>query len=576
MGLTSSLLIGRTALTASQVALQLTGNNIANAATVGYHRQRIGLTPLPGQAIGPNIFAGRGVGVSEIQRLVDPALQARVRSSSSDEQAASVELSILNNLESLTNELSGIDLSSELSKFFNAFSELANNPSGTATRTTVIEQGVSLAAYIRSLRSDMIGARQQIEAQLGTNVQRADELLGDIASLNGAIVNSELGRGVEGGLRDQRDELIGQLSELMDITVIEQNNGSADILVDSVPVVQGTVSRGLKLDIQSGTDDLEVRVLTKTKPESLTLTSGRIGALLTQRKEAMVSTINDLDTVASQLIYQVNRLHTSGRPDGRLTDATGWLKAPPTDQTLSFNDPTNATFDKLPYAIQNGSFRVTITDDNGNQTTTTVFVDLDGIDSGGAVGFADDTSMATLMGDLDAISNLHAQITPGGQLRLYTDSGFDVSFSEDTSGALAVLGIGTLFTGKNGSDIGVSQLLQSDPRMLVTGSSAGTNETALAIAGLRNTPLNELNGSTITEKWLSTVERNSVKTSAAATRAQALSSVRQSLEAQEAAMSGVSLDEESVNLITYQQQYQSAARFISVTNDLTDVLLSLV
>lgn len=576
MGLTSSLLIGRSALTASQVALQLTGNNIANAATPGYHRQRIGLTPLPGQQLGTNIFAGRGVGVTEIRRLVDPALQARVRSSSSDEQAAQVELSILNTLESLTNELTGIDLSSELSKFFNSFSELANNPTGTATRTTVIEQGVGLATYMRALRSDMIEARQQLERELGFTVQRADELVNDIASLNDAIVNSELGQGQEGNLRDQRDVLIGELSELMDITVIEQGNGSVDILVDSSPVVQGAVSRGLELSITSGPDDLIVRVLTKNKPESMTISSGRIGGLLEQRKEAMVKTIDDLDTVASQLIYQVNRLHTSGRPDGRLTNATGWLTLQPAEQTLALNDPTNATLADLPYGVKNGSFRVTVTDANGDSNTTSVFVDLDGIDNLGAVGFGDDTSLASLVSDLDGIANLNAEITPGGQLRVFTDQGFDVSFGEDTSGALAVLGIGTFFEGTDAADIGVKQLIQDDPRMLVVGAGPGTNETALAIAALRDAPNEALSGATITEKWLSTIERNAVKTNAAATRAQALGNVRASLEAQEAAMSGVSLDEESVNLITYQQQYQSAARFIAVTNELTDVLLSLV
>jgi flagellar hook-associated protein 1 FlgK len=246
MGLTSSLLIGRTALTASQVALQVTGNNIANAATVGYHRQRVGLSPLPGQSMGQNIFAGRGVAISEIRRVVDPALSARVRSSLADEQAAQVEVSILNTLESLTNELTGIDLSTELGRFFNAFSELANNPAGTATRATVIERGVSLASYVRSLRSDMIEARQQLESQLMTNVNRADELLGNIASLNGAIVTAELGRGEEGSLRDQRELLITELSELMDVAVVEQSSGAVDILVDSVPVVQGQVSRGLE------------------------------------------------------------------------------------------------------------------------------------------------------------------------------------------------------------------------------------------------------------------------------------------------------------------------------------------
>ncbi len=576
MGLTSSLLIGRTALTASQVALQVTGNNIANAASPGYHRQRVGLTPLAGESLGQGIFAGRGVGVSEIRRLVDPALQARVRSSASDEQSAQVELSVLSTLESLTNELTGIDLSSEMSAFFNAFSELANNTTGTATRTAVIERGVSLAQYMRTLRSDLVEARQQIERELGVHVERADELLGEIASLNGSIVNSELGQGEEGSLRDQRDALIGELAELMDVTVIEQPSGSVDVLVDSSPLVQGTVTRGLDLDIQSGSEDLIVRVMTERKPEEITVSSGRIGGLLEQRATAMVSTIDDLDAVASQLIHQVNRLHTSGRPDGRLTDTTGWLTVPPADQALALNDPSNATFAELPFSVTNGSFEVTITDQSGNTSTTTVFVDLDGIDATGAVGFGDDTTMASLAADLDSIANLNAQITPGGQLRVFTDAGFDVSFGADSSGALSVLGIGTFFTGRDASDVGVKRLLQDDPRMLTVGAGPGTNETALAIAGLRERPLDELGGSTLPDVWLSTIERNAVKTSAAATRAEALGSVRRSLESQEAAMSGVSLDEESVNLITYQQQYQSAARFIAVTDELTQVLLGLV
>jgi flagellar hook-associated protein 1 FlgK len=576
MGLTSSLLIGRTALAASQVALQMTGNNIANATTPGYSRQRISTVPLAGEQFSSGVYLGRGVGVDDIRRVVDPALQARVRSSLGDEASASVEVSIMNNIESLTNELTGIDISSELTSFFNAFSELANNPSGVATRTTVVEQGASVASSIRSLRSDLIEMRTQLEQQLAFNVNRADELVSDIAGLNQAIVNAELGQGEESNLRDQRDALITELSGLLDISTVEQASGAVDVLVSSVPVVLGSTSRGLELDVRSDGDGLDLRVRTTVKEEELTVTSGSIGALLEQYESAATSTIEDLDTLASQLIFQVNRLHSAGRPVGGLTSLRSTLEVAIGDQSLALNDPSNQTFADLPFAPSNGSFRVTMYDANGNRSDTTIFVDLDGIDSAGLPGFGDDTTMADIVAALDAIPNLNATITPEGAISLTTDTGFDVAFGDDTSGALATLGINSFFDGTTGQDIAVRQAIRDDTTLLTVGESAGTNETALAIASLRSQEVDALSGRSLLDSWLETVENNAVRTSAANTRFSALQSVRESLEAQQTALSGVSLDEESINLVLYQQQYQGAARFISVTNELTDVLLTLV
>jgi len=576
MSLTSSLLIGQTALSASQVALQVTGNNIANAATPGYHRQRVELSPLRGQMYGSGTFLGRGVGIADIQRMVDPALLARLRGSISDERAALTEQSVLARIESLTNELTGIDLSSELSEFFNRFSELANTPDASVVRSTVVEQGAALAGYIRSLRQDLVAARTEIDGQLSFNISRADSLCGEIARLNEAITTSELGQGEAGALRDQRDALINELAQLVDITVIEQDTGGVDILVDSVPIVLGVDSRGLELETESTSNGLEVNVLVSSTQEELRISSGTIGSLLAQREAAVTQMIDDVDALASALIFEVNRLHSIGRPPGLLTDTTGWLRVPLADQVLAMNDPANETFAELPFAPRNGSFSVRITDSEGNTTTTTIMVDLDGIDSTGVPGYGDDTTMEDIRAALDAIPNLTATITASGELRLTTAAGYDVSFESDSSGVLAVLGINTYFQGTDALDIEVREELAENPQLICIGLGEGTNETALAIAGLRDATSDLLNGDTLQGAWLRTTERVAVQASSANTRAQALGTVRASLEAQEAAISGVSLDEESINLLTYQQQYTGAARFISLVNDLTRVLLDLV
>lgn len=576
MGLTSSLLIGRSALTASQLALQVTGANIANVGTKGYHRQVVSMDPLKSTYEGGRVFVGQGVQVSDVRRALDPAVQTRLRNSVSDEQAATVASSVLSQIESMMAELSGSDLSSELTRFFNAFSELANNPSASVNRAAVVEQGSALASFVRNLRSNLVDVRSQIDQQLLLNVQRADQLITKIADLNRAVVNAENGRGTDGALRDQRDLLIDELAGLMDITVVEQTGGALDVLVGSTPVVLGTDARGLEIRFTSDNGVLDAKVVARSSQEALRVESGAIGGLLEQRNASAQKSIEELDRFASALIFEVNRLHSSGRPQARITDTTGLLKFSVADQALALNDPTNATIAGLPFAPKNGSFTVVMTDSNGNSVERVITIDLDGIQAGGSPGYGTDTTFADIVAELDAIANLHAEVTSDGRLRLYTDAGYDVSFKDDTSGVLAVLGVNAYFQGVDARDIAVAAELKTNPLKLTLGLADGTNETALAIAALRDTGVESLDGDTLNQRWLRTVERTAVETLSARTEALATAAVRENLEAQQAAVSGVSLDEETLNLISYQQQYAGAARFISVVNELTNVLLSLV
>ncbi|MEM1422776.1 MAG: flagellar hook-associated protein FlgK [Planctomycetota bacterium] len=577
MSLTSSLLIGRSALSASQVALQVTGNNIANAATPGYSRQRVLLDPLQGSRITSNSLVGNGVGVESVRRVVNPALAQRLRSSISQESAAGTDLNISSAIENITRELTGADLSSQLSSFFNAFSELANNPASGATRATVIEQGANLATFVRNMREDLLQEQSLIQDELRISTLRADEILTEIANLNRTITTSELGAGEDGALRDQRDALLDELSSLIDITVIESDTGSVNVLTDSTPLVLGTTSRGVELELTNDDDGPNARIRTREDPETITSVNGTLTTLVDQYNEGVTATVDDLNAVVSELIYRVNRAHSVGRPDARSTDVTSVLRVPAADQILSFNDPANTTFADLPFAIENGQLTIRITDAEGKFEDTIIDIDLDGIDATGAAGFGDDTTLASLVADINAqVPNLTATLNPDGTVRFETDAGYDFSFSEDTSGVAAVLGINSFFTGTDAADVGVNTILRDDPSRLVLGFESGSNETALAIAGLRDQPLDRFAGQTLQDKWLERVETNAVNASGARARFEALSSVRASLQSQEQALSGVSLDEESINLITYQQQYSAASRFIATVDELTNLLISLV
>lgn len=578
MGLTSSLNIGRTALSASQVAIQVTGNNFANASTPGYSRQRVNLQALSDQRWG-NLFLGRGVGIASIQRQVDAALQNRLNGSISQQAAADVGSSFLTQLESIVNELGDNNLSDQFDEFYSAWSEIANSPNRDGARALVVQQGSTLAASIRATRQDLFDARAQLDQQMGAAVAQADNLLNQIATINTQIVNAEGGAGQSNSLRDQRDTLISQLSQIMDISTVEQANGAVDVLVGSTPVVLAGLNRGVTLNRSSDGESVTVNV--RADGTQLSTSGGIIGGLAQQRSGTIDRTLNKLDDIAGQLIFQVNRIHSTGYGGTTFSSVRSTLTMPAADTTRPLNDPANRTFGDLPFRAVTGGFLVTVKNDQtGASQTVRVNVDLDGITAAGTSGTADDTSVSSLAADLGGIPNLSATVNPDGTLNIAAAAGYSVSFAEDSSGVLAVMGVNTYFTGSDATNIGIRQALVDEPRLLATGNVVGgkptDNGAALAIAGLRTATNGTLNGSSISGAWRDVAQVIGAESQAAASRADASALVRDNLEAQRSAISGVSLDEESINLLNYQRMYQGAARFITVVDELTQTLLNMV
>jgi flagellar hook-associated protein 1 len=582
MSLTSAFQIGRSALQASQIAIQTAGNNMANAATPGYSRQLVSLFPTADHNYG-SFFVGRGVQIGAVRRQVDSALQARLQSSVSQQSFTQSNLQLLADAEATLNALAdpetGANVGLGLSRFFNAWSNLANNPNDPAFRAPVAQQGQMLATQLRDTRARLVEQRTQIDQDLNTAVSTANDLLSRIANINAEIVRADGATGNANTLRDQRDALVGQLAELMDVNTIDQPNGTQDVFVGSTPLVTAGTSSGIQLTMVSTATGAVPRIST-TDGEGLDINAGRIGSLLVNRTGLADDTLNRLDAMASQLIFQVNRAHSVGYGTAALTDVTGTRTTGAADYGLAFNDPANATYANLPFGPTNGSFLVTMTNTStGAAETVRVNVDLDGIDSTGAAGFADDTSLTTLTASLNGISNLSASITSDGKLRITAASGYKINLSDDSSGVLATLGVNTYFTGTDASDIGVRAELVSNPGLLATGRiDAGQpvdNAAARAIADVRIAALTALGGATLSSYWDDTTTSIGTRTAAAHVASDAATIVKDNLESQRAAVSGVNIDEEAINLITFQRQYAASARFISVVDEMTQTLLAL-
>jgi len=563
MSLSGALQVGRSALVASQTAIQVAGNNMANAATEGFHRRSVHLTPIRGEYIGRGQYIGQGVDILSIRREIDTAMQARYRDALGEEKASLIDQRYLTALETLQNELTDNDLSTLLSAFFNSYSELANNPSDNAVRAVVIQQGQSLASRIADMRSDYSVVQDEIDRQLGTTVEEVNTILDQITLINAQIAQSESGVGEAAALRDRRDALIDDLAEYMDITVIQQENGMTDILVNSTPILLAGQSRGVELRWENDDGQLELSLRVAADGSDLLVDSGSIGGLLRQREQTIEPAINTLDEFARQLIFQVNRLHSQGQGEGGFSAVTGTYLLDDTSANL------NADASSLPFSVDNGSFYIHVTHQETGQRTA-YRIDVDG----------DAMSLDDLVDEINTVigvPNVTASVTAERAFQLTADSGYEISFSDDTSGALAALGINTFFAGEGASTIEVNQTLLDDPTMLAVGLDhlPGSNGTALAIADLQDAEIADLGGVSLREYWQNSVNGLAVRTSAANTAATSAEIVRDNLYAQLQAVSGVSLDEESINLLSYQRQYQAAARFITVIDETLEILMSL-
>ncbi|XVJ58507.1 MAG: flagellar hook-associated protein FlgK [Tepidisphaera sp.] len=579
MSLNSALNIGRSALTASQIGIQVAGNNLANASTPGYSRQTAYFSPASSQFIGNGVAIGRGVVTDSVRRQVDNALQARLFNTLSTESAALQRSSVYSGVESAIGELSDNDISSGLSSFFNTWSERANL---TKSSASVVQEGDRLAALLRRQRTSLTQLRDQIDGQIGAAVVQADALMSTIAQLNVQVSTAE-GTGAEAStLRDQRDRAISELAQLMDVSVVDNGAQGLTVLVGSEPIVVAGTSRGLSLSRENDANgDVQAIIRTKDRPTAIIPREGQLGAMLSGRTEAVDDATNAIDTLASQLIFQVNKLHSTGTNATGLSTTTGTLQVASGDRTRALNDPANTSFSRLPFAASNGGFSITVKQPNSSQSTTVrIDVDLDGLTAAGLPGTSDDTSLEDIRAALGAVSGITATITSEGKLKIDADAGVEFSFSEDSSSVLAVLGVNAYFTGTDASTIGVREDLLTSPDSLAVGRMVdGTfveNATALGLADLLESSLTDLSGRSITSFWREKVAAIGTKSAGAAMDASAAGDVRASLENQRAAVSGVSTDEESLNLMAFQRQYQGAARLISVADEMFDTLMSLV
>jgi flagellar hook-associated protein 1 len=565
MSLISSIQMANSSLQATQVGLQVVGQNIANANTPGYVRETVDLTPGPTQRSG-NLLFGSGVEVQGIVQQVDKFLQERLRNATSDSSGTQITQQTYSQLEGLVGELGDTDLSTSLDNFFSSISNILNQPESDSVRNLAVLQGQSLTSDINDLATRSEQLRSDLNDRVGQSADDINGFLTQIAKLNTQIANAEGGGTSTSnavGLRDQRNSALTQLSQLIDVKTQEQPDGTVSVFAGGDFLVLEGTARSVKVT-QSTDQGLTINQLNIAQTNSpLNFTSGEVAGEINSRDNVLGGFLDKLNSLAGTLAFEFNKVYSSGQG----------LKGYQSLTSESAVDDVNAPLDAagLPFTPQNGQFDVQVyNSQTGLTQTTTINVDLNGLDH--------DTSLSDLAAALNGVNGISATITPDRKLSIQSNSNDQqVSFANDTSGVLASLGLNTFFTGSNAFDIGVNSAVANDPATFAASSGGVGADTNVAVnlANFLDQPLDSQGGTTLSQMYdrlASDVAQGSAVASSAADGAKVF---QQSLEGQNSAISGVSIDDETVNMIQYQRSFQASAKYIATLNDLLNTLVNL-
>lgn len=313
----SLLNTGLTGILSNQKALETTSNNITNANTPGYSRQRADFQSNPSQATGSG-YIGQGVNITDIQRLNDEFINTQLRSDTTlhSEQTALVEN--LNGMDDLLgNENTG--LNQALTQFFGTLQDAAESPASSSLREQALNQADNLVARFKSVDSQLRAREETVNDRISANLGEINSLADGIAELNLSIAEAP-GRasGREANdLLDKRDEKLRQLSQLVQVQTNENNDGTVDVRIGKG---QGIVSKGnsgtLRLtdpNEQAGRREVAMEGLGRDRAITDELTGGALGGNLTFRDEVIEPTINGIGRIAVGLSERVNEQHQLGQ-----------------------------------------------------------------------------------------------------------------------------------------------------------------------------------------------------------------------------------------------------------------------
>jgi flagellar hook-associated protein 1 FlgK len=320
--LLASLQSAGNALRAFDQVLEVTQNNVANASTPGYAKQRQSLLAM---SFDPVLGYGGGVKAGEIQSARNQYAEQAVRRQAVLLGQSQQDVDSLTALQSQFDISGGAGIPAALNNLFQSFSAWAQSPADTVARQTVIERATDVAHTFQQSAADLSNVAQDTEQQLQQTVDHVNQLVGQLSVYNQRVM---AGSHNDGGLDAQVNATLEDLSQYVDITALQQADGTVTVLLNGeTPLL--VQDRQYAIGYQLTQPQDPAPTYTNARPYAkivgadgadLTakITTGQLGSLLNTHNRLLPSYIGDayqagdLNTMAKQLAQRVNQLLASG------------------------------------------------------------------------------------------------------------------------------------------------------------------------------------------------------------------------------------------------------------------------
>ncbi|MDR3593975.1 flagellar hook-associated protein FlgK [Clostridium sp.] len=604
-GLFDTFTIATRGLNVQQSAINTTSHNIANANTDGYSRQRAvseTTTPSGGNSkfdSGSVGQVGTGAEITSIQRIRDSFLDTQVRSETGISAYYSTTSDTLTQVESVFGEPSDTGIEELTSNFFNAFQEVNKTPNASDVKSVAIQDASTLADAINSAYNQLQKMCQDTQSVLQANVTDVNSYLDQINDLNKQIGKVSAVGETANDLMDKRDNLLDELSNKFGIKI--DNSSSDTINVSSTEYPNSTL-------VKSNAADTNYSRLSYVKNATFDKTSGNITVeyypLGNTNATPKSFTVTGGDQALTDKINQCGIL--IGDKDGIVGTST----TDPTTNVTTTTPPTTAAqlnaevFQTYQYesgvnSVDNNNIKGDIAANQAVQSTIQGYMDnLDRL----AAGLAYSVN-AIQTGSIDSsTASQGLQNNPifinSGNTTTTTDTGITAATIKVNSALVSdptLLNCNTTSTSGQGDGaranaianlnvlkMNLSNVASTDDLTTMTRKqfleNVGINDTSGNGTGFSDTTCLNLNagtsGSTLDSYYKTTINNLAVASQEASRQSTNQNTVLSNLQDQKSSVSGVSLDEETTNLIQFQHAYQANAKVISTIDNLLDVVIN--
>ncbi|AJG24696.1 flagellar hook-associated protein FlgK [Cupriavidus basilensis] len=630
--------IGLSGLNTAQNALTTVGHNISNAATAGYTRQNTLIASAGGQYTSSGFF-GQGSNTTSVVRVYDEFLTGQLRNAQSASAQLSTYSSQIGQIDNLLADQTG-GIAPLMQKFFAAVQGVSDTPADPAARQNMINAGQSLTGQVRAANSYFQQLRDGVNTQLQSSVTQINAYSQQLAKLNDQITRATAAGGGQppNDLLDQRDQMVSQLTQLVGVKVVPQDNTYNVFVGNGQPLVMGSNSYDLKA-VQSSADPSRITIAytqangNVTEMDESTLTGGSVGGLLKFRTESLDPAQNAIGRLSVTLAQTFNDQHKlgvdlTGQIGGNLfklgtpvtlpkssNTGTSLVSASISNTSLLTTSDYTLTYDGTNYSLTRMSDNTVVATQAGATATYPLTLSADGVDVKIPTAMSANDSYQiqptrNVAASMDMAITDPAKIAAAGPLRVSagtTNTGTGTAkvsnvaqgFSLPATTITAKFnGANYVFTDATGAPVvptsgptpsgtatqyafnGVTVSFDGTPKtgdsftLAPNLSGVSDNGNALALAKLQTTKT--IGGvSSYNDAFAQLVNDVGSRAKSVQIASTSQDSVTTQVQTAQQGISGVNMDEETVSMLRFQQLYQANAKVIQTATTLFDTIIGI-